>query len=102
MHVLWEELTGGWHDLEPLVRLIVRLLAAAVLGGVLGLERRYEHKSAGMRTHMLQHLCHQAPFIVRLLRLVTLRAPWLIHQFTRPSFAHLEGFFQVLDCRPLP
>ena len=28
-------------------------MAAAVLGGVLGVERQYEHKSAGMRTHML-------------------------------------------------
>jgi putative Mg2+ transporter-C (MgtC) family protein len=53
MDVLWDELRGGLHDVEPLVRLTVRLLAAAVLGGVLGFERQYEHKSAGMRTHML-------------------------------------------------
>lgn len=53
MDVFWEELTGGWHDAAPLVRLLVRLIAAAVLGGVLGVERQYEHKSAGMRTHML-------------------------------------------------
>ena len=33
--------------------MVVRLLVAAVLGGVLGVERQYEHKSAGMRTHML-------------------------------------------------
>jgi putative Mg2+ transporter-C (MgtC) family protein len=53
MNVVWEELSGGWHDVEPLVRVIIRLVAAAVLGGVLGVERQYEHKSAGMRTHML-------------------------------------------------
>jgi putative Mg2+ transporter-C (MgtC) family protein len=53
MNVLWEELSGGLHDLEPLVRVVVRLVAAAVLGGVLGIERQYEHKQAGMRTHML-------------------------------------------------
>jgi putative Mg2+ transporter-C (MgtC) family protein len=53
MDVLWEELRGGLHDIEPLVRIIVRLLAAAILGGILGIERQYEHKSAGMRTHML-------------------------------------------------
>jgi putative Mg2+ transporter-C (MgtC) family protein len=53
MNVLWEELLGGLHEVEPLLRLLVRLLAAIVLGGVLGIERQYEHKSAGMRTHML-------------------------------------------------
>ena len=31
----------------------VRLAVAIALGGVLGLEREEEHKSAGMRTHML-------------------------------------------------
>jgi putative Mg2+ transporter-C (MgtC) family protein len=53
MDVFWEELRGGVQDAEPLVRIAVRLVAAAVLGGVLGVERQYEHKSAGMRTHML-------------------------------------------------
>src|SRR5262245_46594502 len=53
MSVLGEELSGGLQDLEPLVRVVIRLSAAAILGGVLGVERQYEHKSAGMRTHML-------------------------------------------------
>lgn len=53
MDVLWQELSAGWHDAEPLARIAIRLTAAAVLGGVLGIERQYEHKSAGMRTHML-------------------------------------------------
>jgi putative Mg2+ transporter-C (MgtC) family protein len=53
MDVLWEELRGGLHDIEPLLRLIVRLVAACLLGGILGIERQYEHKNAGMRTHML-------------------------------------------------
>jgi putative Mg2+ transporter-C (MgtC) family protein len=53
MDVLWDELRGGLHDVEPLVRIVVRLVAAAVLGGVLGVERQFEHKYAGMRTHML-------------------------------------------------
>jgi putative Mg2+ transporter-C (MgtC) family protein len=53
MDVFWQELTAGWRDAEPFVRIAFRLLAAAVLGGVLGIERQYEHKSAGMRTHML-------------------------------------------------
>jgi putative Mg2+ transporter-C (MgtC) family protein len=36
-----------------LVRVSVRLLVAAVLGGILGLERRRKGKAAGLRTHML-------------------------------------------------
>ena len=40
-------------DLERITRISVRLLMAAVLGGVLGFEREQKGKSAGMRTHML-------------------------------------------------
>ncbi|MDP3822265.1 MAG: MgtC/SapB family protein [Burkholderiales bacterium] len=40
-------------DAEQLTRLVVRLLLAAVLGGVLGYEREHKGKAAGMRTHML-------------------------------------------------
>jgi putative Mg2+ transporter-C (MgtC) family protein len=53
MDVLWQELRGGVQDAELVIRIIVRLLVAAILGGVLGIERQYEHKAAGMRTHML-------------------------------------------------
>jgi putative Mg2+ transporter-C (MgtC) family protein len=53
MEVLWDELRGGLHDVDPLIRIVVRLLVAAILGGILGIERQYEHKAAGMRTHML-------------------------------------------------
>src|SRR5688572_4070127 len=35
---------------------ILRLVAAAVLGGLLGAEREYEGKAAGLRTHMLVSL----------------------------------------------
>lgn len=34
-------------------QLIVRLLAAAVLGALIGYEREHSHKAAGLRTHML-------------------------------------------------
>jgi putative Mg2+ transporter-C (MgtC) family protein len=53
MSVLWDELSAGLSDLELLARVVIRLSAAAIMGGVLGIERQYEHKSAGMRTHML-------------------------------------------------
>lgn len=53
MNVVWQELSSGWPNFDPLIRVVVRLAAAAILGGVLGLERQYEHKEAGLRTHML-------------------------------------------------
>ncbi|TWO70495.1 MgtC/SapB family protein [Caenimonas sedimenti] len=40
-------------DAEQLTRLVVRLLLAAVLGGLLGLQRERQGKEAGIRTHML-------------------------------------------------
>jgi len=41
------------NDPGALARLIVRLILAAVLGGVLGFERQHSGKAAGVRTHML-------------------------------------------------
>jgi putative Mg2+ transporter-C (MgtC) family protein len=40
-------------DLGQLTRMTVRLLFAAVLGGLLGYERKKKGKSAGIKTHML-------------------------------------------------
>lgn len=40
-------------DLEVLTQTILRLLLAAFLGGVLGLQRERQGKEAGIRTHML-------------------------------------------------
>jgi putative Mg2+ transporter-C (MgtC) family protein len=40
-------------DLEQLTRLVVRLLLAALLGGLMGLQREHSGKEAGIRTHML-------------------------------------------------
>lgn len=40
-------------DVEQITRLLVRLLLAALLGGVLGYEREQSGKAAGVRTHML-------------------------------------------------
>jgi putative Mg2+ transporter-C (MgtC) family protein len=42
-------MTPPLSDLE----LIQRLVLAAILGGVLGLEREFRHKAAGIRTNML-------------------------------------------------
>lgn len=40
-------------DPSQLTRITVRLLMAAVLGGILGYEREHRGKAAGIRTHML-------------------------------------------------
>lgn len=43
-------------DTARLTRLVVRILLAALLGGLLGYERERAGKSAGIRTHMLVSL----------------------------------------------
>ena len=40
-------------DVEQTTRVLVRLLLAALLGGLLGIERESHGKAAGVRTHML-------------------------------------------------
>jgi putative Mg2+ transporter-C (MgtC) family protein len=50
---LERELYLGVPDGQYLIRVLLRLAMAAVLGGVVGLERERTGKSAGIRTHML-------------------------------------------------
>lgn len=40
-------------DLEEAYRVFIRLFLAALFGGLLGYEREYRGKAAGLRTHML-------------------------------------------------
>lgn len=44
---------GGIENTAHLLRCLIRLSLAAVLGGILGWEREREGKNAGVRTHML-------------------------------------------------
>jgi putative Mg2+ transporter-C (MgtC) family protein len=53
MEIFWEELTSGLPDMRQLARLLIRLLAATLLGAVIGLERERAGKPAGSRTHIL-------------------------------------------------
>lgn len=53
MDIIWEELTSGLPDRRQLVHVLIRLMAAAVLGAVVGLNREKAGKPAGMRTHIL-------------------------------------------------
>ncbi len=40
-------------DVEQVTKLVLRLLLAALLGGLLGMQRERQGKAAGVRTHML-------------------------------------------------
>ena len=53
MRTLFEELTRGLHDSDQIGRIVIRLIAALILGGFVGVQRQRSHKPAGLRTHML-------------------------------------------------
>jgi putative Mg2+ transporter-C (MgtC) family protein len=53
---VWRTVVAEFSDLgqvEQVTQVVVRLLVAAVLGGVLGFERERQGKPAGVRTYML-------------------------------------------------
>jgi putative Mg2+ transporter-C (MgtC) family protein len=53
MDIIWEELTSGLPDTRQLVHVLIRLIAATLLGAVIGIQRERAGKPAGLRTHML-------------------------------------------------
>jgi len=58
-HEVWVTLQQEFSDItdaSQLTRVTVRLLIAAILGGILGFEREHKGKAAGVRTHMLVSL----------------------------------------------
>jgi len=63
MDVFWQELTSGIHDWNHLAHVVIRLLAATVLGGLLGIQREGTRKPAGLRTHLLVSLA-TAAFVI--------------------------------------
>jgi putative Mg2+ transporter-C (MgtC) family protein len=55
-HEVWQTLQTEFADIgdaRQLTQVTVRLLIAAILGGILGFEREHKGKAAGVRTHML-------------------------------------------------
>ena len=53
MDIIWQELTSGMPDGRQLVHVLIRLIAATLLGAVVGMQREKAGKPAGLRTHML-------------------------------------------------
>ena len=56
MDLLWQELTTGFPDRTRLGITLIRVIAAVLLGGILGIEREKAGKPAGLRTHMIVSL----------------------------------------------
>jgi putative Mg2+ transporter-C (MgtC) family protein len=56
METIWEELTFGLPDAKQLLHVLIRLIAASLLGAVVGFQRERAGKPAGLRTHMLVSL----------------------------------------------
>jgi putative Mg2+ transporter-C (MgtC) family protein len=53
MDAILEELTAGLPDSRQFARIVIRLLAAMLIGAVVGIQREHTGKPAGLRTHML-------------------------------------------------
>lgn len=53
MDIFAEELLSGWPDARQFARVLIRLMAALLLGAVVGYQRERIGKPAGLRTHML-------------------------------------------------
>ena len=51
--IFWSELTIGIQDRGEFARVIIRLVAAILLGAVVGIQREQAGKPAGLRTHIL-------------------------------------------------
>ena len=56
MGIFWEELTSGLFDVRQLLHILIRLVAAVILGGIIGFQRERVGKPAGLRTHILVSL----------------------------------------------
>ena len=63
IRILWQELTSGLHDSQQLARVIIRLVAAMLMGGMVGVQRESTRKPAGLRAHVLVSVA-AAAFII--------------------------------------
>ncbi len=53
MDIFWEELTSGLPNARQLAHVVIKLIAATLLGAAVGFQRERAGKPAGLRTHIL-------------------------------------------------
>jgi putative Mg2+ transporter-C (MgtC) family protein len=53
MGIILDELSASLPTAQETVRIVVRLFAALLAGGIIGLQREVSGKAAGLRTHIL-------------------------------------------------
>jgi putative Mg2+ transporter-C (MgtC) family protein len=53
MSLLLDELSASLPDAAETIRVMLRLVAALLAGGIIGFQREVSGKAAGLRTHML-------------------------------------------------
>ena len=53
MELIWHELSAGMPDRGHLIIVLLRIVMAALLGAIVGLQRERAGKPAGLRTHIL-------------------------------------------------
>lgn len=53
MDIFWEELSAGLPDTRQLIHVVIRMIAATLLGAMIGIQRERVGKPAGLRTHIL-------------------------------------------------
>jgi putative Mg2+ transporter-C (MgtC) family protein len=53
MDMILEELAASLPDARETVRIVLRLVAALLVGGIIGWQREHTGKAAGLRTHIL-------------------------------------------------
>ena len=56
MELFWQELTLGMESTRQAAQILIRMLAAVLLGFLVGMQREKAGKPAGVRTHMLVSL----------------------------------------------
>ena len=56
MELLWQELSNGIPELRNLWIILIRVIAATLLGAAVGFQRERVGKPAGLRTHILVSL----------------------------------------------
>jgi putative Mg2+ transporter-C (MgtC) family protein len=53
MDIIWQEFFRGMPDGSQFLLIAIRLIAAGLVGALIGYEREHAGKSAGLRTHVL-------------------------------------------------